>query len=170
MEYTLIRLPLFMDNNSSHLDSIRDQGEILTPINPDAPFVSIALRDVAEASAAILSNPNHHVNKTYALTSAPFTMNDMARAFAETLGKDVRCTRIDPGNAKNAMLGLGMPEWQVDGTLQLMHNIDTKDQIMSSQSMDFKTITGHDATTIQQWVTQAAQRISPSSSPQPQPS
>lgn len=172
INYTLIRLPLFMDNNMAHLGSIRDQGEILTPILPNASFVSIALQDVGEACAKILTHPKDHVNKVYSLMCSPFTMNDMARAFADEMGKEVRCVPIPDDTAKQGFMAMGVPEWQADGIMQLINNINTGDPVMSTERADFRYITGRDALTIQQWAVLQQQMLhqeQPQATPTPSP-
>ena len=70
--FTVLRLPLFIDNNWGNKDSIHSQGKIYGPARPDARFTPVAVSDIAESAAAILVNPAPHVGKTYRLTAPAF--------------------------------------------------------------------------------------------------
>eukprot|EP00301_Raphidiophrys_heterophryoidea_P011488 c17608_g1_i1.p1 GENE.c17608_g1_i1~~c17608_g1_i1.p1 ORF type:complete len:308 (+),score=118.86 c17608_g1_i1:45-926(+) len=150
--YTLLRLPLFMDNNFAHVQTIKSHATFYGPQDPQATYGAISVSDVGEAAGKILTQPENHVNKTYNLISAPFTIDDVATAFSETLGKEVKYVRVDYAAAKQAFIGMGFPEWQTEGVLELLQNIDNKEPIMSLHSDDFKHVTGRDPATINHWV------------------
>jgi len=151
--YTLLRLPLFIDNNWANKDSIKGQGKIYGPVNPDAKFTPIAVEDVGEAAAAVLANPGSHANKTYRLTTKAFSHNDLAKAFSHATGKQVDYVHVSYDDAKKAFLGLGFPEWQVDGILELYKDIDSQASYYG-ETADVKTLTGREPTTIDQWTQQ----------------
>lgn len=70
--------------------------------------------DVAEVAAAALSEEGHE-GKKYVLTGPKaVSYPEMAEALGSKLGKPVKYIDIDPAQAKQAMIGAGMPDWVAD--------------------------------------------------------
>lgn len=88
-------------------------GQIYGPADPTKPFSSAAIKDIADAAAAILANPTAHIGKTYNITSAPYTHAQLAAAFTASLGKPVTYIHVPYEGAKASFIGKGFPEWQV---------------------------------------------------------
>jgi len=153
VRYTILRLPLFLENNWGNLKSVKEDGKLYGPATPDASFTAIAVSDIGEASAIILANPSGHENKTYKLTNKLHTHTETARAFSEATGKTVDYIQVPYEGAKAAFMGHGLPEWQVDGILELFHHIDAGAPY-NREEPDFHNLTGHDPLTIQQWTLQ----------------
>jgi uncharacterized protein YbjT (DUF2867 family) len=150
--YTILRLPLFMDNHMSHCKSIKEEGTICTPQDPEAMYSPICVHDIGMAAAMICMHPEMHANKTYNLVTKCMSMNDMTRCFSKCLGKPVKYVRCDYPTAKKMFMDMGMPEWQTEGVLELFQAIDNRDPLMCMQNSDFKTITGRDPMTMEMWV------------------
>ena len=153
--FTLLRLPLFIDNNWGNQASIKGQGAIYGPVDPTAQYTSIAVSDAGEAAAVILTHPTHHVHKTYTLTTALYTHADLAAAFAAATGKAVAYVQVPYPAAREAILK-SLPEWQTDGVLELFKLIDTHNHAATLQTSDFKAIVGRDPLTITQWTAAVA--------------
>jgi uncharacterized protein YbjT (DUF2867 family) len=154
--YTILRLPLFIDNNWGHKGSISGQGVIYGPQKGDAPFTPITVADIGEAAAIILANPAPHANQTYSLTTKAYTNNQLATAFSLALNKEVKYVQVPYEAAKKSFMDAGYPEWQVDGILELSKLIDSDNKAINHESQDFKKITGRNPTTIAEWVGQVA--------------
>ena len=155
--YSIIRLPLFVDNNWLNKDSIVGQSTFYDPRDPTKKHTAVVVADVGKAAADILASPKKHANTTYKLVSPPFSMNDLAEAFSAALDKKVSVTTVPYDAAKEAFLGFGFPEWQVDGILELFHYIDEGSPITNEANTgDIATITGEKATTVQEWTKQVA--------------
>ena len=70
--------------------------------------------DVAEVAAKILTEDGH-AGKKYVLTGPKaVSYPEVADALAKKLGKSVKYIDIDPAQAKQAMIGAGMPDWVAD--------------------------------------------------------
>lgn len=151
LPFTLLRCPLFLDNLKLNADSIKREGKIYGPCRPDARFTPIAICDVAEAAACIVTNPSRHANKVYKLTTSPFCENDVARAFSTVLGKEIKYVQVPYDQFRSTLLSAGIEEWQADGILELKRDIDMGATYYQA-SPDFKAITGRDPTTLEQWV------------------
>jgi uncharacterized protein YbjT (DUF2867 family) len=154
--YTILRLPIFIDNNWGNKGSIQGQGVFYGPQKGDAPFTPIAVQDIGEAAAIILANPASHVNQTYNLTTKAYTNNQLATAFSLVLNKEVKYVQVPYEAAKKSFMDHGYPEWQVDGIMELFKLIDAENKAINHESADFKKITSRNPTTMQQWVAQVA--------------
>jgi uncharacterized protein YbjT (DUF2867 family) len=80
LDYAILRLPLFIDNNYAHVASIKDQSTFYDPRDPTKLHTPVAVADVGKAAADILADPSKHYGKTYKLVSPPFSSNEMAAA------------------------------------------------------------------------------------------
>ncbi len=135
--------------------TIAAQGTMYNPTDPDKPFTIIAVEDIGKASAAILVNPEKYANKTVTLVSDLRTYNDVAKAFSEALGKEIKYLRVPYEAAKKGMMGGGIPEWQAEGVIELSKLIDASSPALSSDRDLglYKQITGEDPTDLKKWVT-----------------
>lgn len=155
--YSIVRLPLFIDNNYANAESIKNASTFYDPRDVTKFHTPVAVVDVGKASADILANPKKHYGKTYTLVMPPFSISDLAKAFSKALDKQVLATTVPYDKAKEAFMGMGFPEWQVDGILQLFQFIDAGNAATLSQDLgDIQRITGEKATTLEEWVTQNA--------------
>ena len=152
--YAIVRLPFFVENLWGFKDSIVEQGAIFCPVDPDKPFTSVVVEDAGKAGATILVDPSKHAGKTYAIISDLFTYNDVARGFSEALGKEVKYNCIPYEAAKQALLGMGLPEWQVDGVLETYKLIDSG--MTETNTADYEKITGEKPTSLKTWIAKYA--------------
>lgn len=150
IKYTLLRLPLFTDNNWAQAGSIKADGKFYGPAQPDKKFSTVALSDVADCVAAIAAAPAAHEDKTYILCSPAYSHAELAAAFTASTGKDVEFVEVPDDAALESFKGLGMPEWQAKGVVELYNLINRDEGVFPAD--DVKTITGRDAVTIQDWV------------------
>ena len=151
--YTFLRLPLFVENYFAFKESIQKMSTIISPVDPTKPFTTVVVSDAGKAAAAILVDPSKHANRTYPIVSNRHTYNDVAKAFSEVLGKEVTITTNSYEEAKKFMMGLGLPEWQVNGVLELYKLIDSGSSSTNQATMSsFKDITGEEPTGLQDWV------------------
>lgn len=156
--YTLLRLPIFIDNLWGSKGSIASQGKIYGPADPAAPYTFVAVQDVGAAAANILtaSDRAKHANKTYQLTAPTTTETAVAAAFSKALGKQVDFVQVPFEAAKPAIVSAGLPEWQADGVLQLYKFINDRDPIASPVTHDIELLAGRPPTTAEQWVNSVA--------------
>jgi len=88
--YTFLRPSFFMQNmTGAHLEDIRDRNDIFLPAGR-APVSFIDTRDIGEAAAYILIQPELHHNKAYDLTGfEAITYHEAAHIFTEVLGRSI---------------------------------------------------------------------------------
>ena len=151
--YAFLRLPLFVDNNWGSKDTIQGQSTFYGPVSPDKPFTPVVVEDAGNAAAVILSDYTKHTNKTYSVVSDRYTHSDLAKAFTEALGREIKYVQVPYDAAKQAFLGKGYPEWQVDGILEIFKLIDNDSPVTNQADLSvYKTLTGEEPTSIKAWV------------------
>jgi uncharacterized protein YbjT (DUF2867 family) len=140
VSYTLIRLPMFMENVLGQMGSIQSDGKFYTPLASDAKYNCCSLADVGPAVAEIMTHPTYYAGKTLELRGELVSESEIAAAFGTAMGKEVSHVQVPYEAAKEAMMGMGMPEWQVDGVIELQKFIEAKDDVMCKSSGDMTAI------------------------------
>ncbi|GJP45649.1 hypothetical protein CLOM_g12813 [Closterium sp. NIES-68] len=153
LPFTIIRLPLFMENNYGFAESIKDASAIYSSYEPDKPFTAVSVDDVGEAAAKIFADTEAHKGKTYNLTGPSATAADIAHAFSGALGKAVSYNFVPYEASKNWLTHSGFPEWQADGVIELFKAINagavqTNDP---ANGKTLETILGHPPTSVNAW-------------------
>ena len=78
----------------------------------------IDIRDIGEVAAKVLTEDGHQ-GETYTLTGpATVSFNDVAAGLSKALGKEVSYVDVPLEASREAMLGMGLPEWMVGGYLE----------------------------------------------------
>ena len=155
--YTFLRLPLFVENYFGFKETIQKMSTIMVPVDPTKPYTPVVVGDAGKAAAAVLVDPSKHANKTYSIVSDRHTHNDVAKTFSEALGKEVTVTTNSYEDAKKFLMGVGLPEWQVDGILESYKLIDNGSPTTNQEDMSkIKNITGEDPTSLKGWVNAVA--------------
>ena len=153
--YTILRLPMFYENYFGFKDTIKGEGAIFWPADPSKKFCAAPVGDIGKAAAAILVNPAKHANKTYTIVSDHHSYGDLAAAIGEVLGKTVTYNRISYDAAKQAFLGMGLPEWQVGLFMEFVKLLDNEDPVICvTNATDYNLITGEHPTSLKAWVNQ----------------
>lgn len=118
--YTILRPNGFMQNILAYMaPSIREQGAFYAAMG-DAPTSLLDARDIATGVARILTSPNNHAGKTYELNGPEaVTHAELANRISRVAGRQVKYVDIPESAQRASMVGLGMPEWQVDALLDL---------------------------------------------------
>ena len=107
---------------------------------------------MAEAIAAILMNPAGHIGKVYQLTGArPATMPEIAAEYAEALQRPVRYVDLPLDVwASKELPTKGLPTHVAHhiSTMAVLHHDNRYDRWTD----DVRSITGHAATSVHDWV------------------
>jgi uncharacterized protein YbjT (DUF2867 family) len=78
------------------------------------------VRDIAEVTAKALTDPAHQLSQTYELNGPEAVTNaELAERISRVVGREVKYVDISEDEQRMAMLGMGMPTWQVDALLGL---------------------------------------------------
>lgn len=151
--YTVLRLPIFMENNLLHTHSIKKQSSFHTAVELNRPFDEVSVIDAGLAAACILASPKKHVCKTYTIISDRHTYEDVENAYSIALGREVKYVPITYKEAMSLMEGVGFPEWQAKGFIEIPQRInngsfDTSDNYANI----FEDITGKKPTKFTLWL------------------
>jgi uncharacterized protein YbjT (DUF2867 family) len=127
MSYTVVRIPILIDNYLSQLQSMSEYGIFYRPLPPNARRNSIAVSDVGAAVGTILLAPGNYADKTISL-NGPFTdCETAAAAFTAALNKPVIYEQVSYESYKETLLEAAMPEWQVNGILELFKMFERRE-------------------------------------------
>jgi hypothetical protein len=155
LHFTIVRLPLFLENYYGFAQSVRDNDAIRCAVDPAARYSPIAVTDVGEALAAIATDTSGaHLGATLSLAGASHTFAEVAAWLGDARGAAVRCERIGTDECRDALLGFGFQQWQADGVLELYDLISAGRYDFESAALE--ALLGHPPVSVQAWVTHAA--------------
>jgi uncharacterized protein YbjT (DUF2867 family) len=119
--YSVLRPNSFMQNVANfYAPTIRSQGVFYAALE-DAPISYIDVRDVGAFAARLLAGEPGQ-GRTYELNGPEaLTCNEIAVRLSRFTGRPVRYVNVPPAELKKSVIGVGMPQWQVDALLELQH-------------------------------------------------
>ncbi len=118
MCYTILRPNSFFQNMLWQAQSIAATGLFYLPMG-DARHSLVDVRDLAEATARVLSEDGHE-NREYDLTGPQsLSFFDVASTLSQELSKPVSYIPVSVEDAKAAMLENGMPGWDAHAVAEL---------------------------------------------------
>ena len=113
MPYTILKPHFFMQNTMMSAQTVASEGTVYMPIK-DGKIGMVDVRDIADVAVKALTEDGHE-GKTYTLTGpASISFHDVATGLSETLGKQVSYVNVPAEAAREAMIGMGLPEWVAD--------------------------------------------------------
>jgi len=158
INYTLVRLPIFVDNLMAAKGSIVGANSLYYPVKADSKFDTISVDDVGHFFACLLAGPDldKYANKTVNCTGPDVvTHAQIAQWFGESLKKDAKAIKfvtVSGDDAVKAMTGAGLPEWQAKGIVELYNLMDKGEPASSLVTDDFKNIVGHKSHSPSTWI------------------
>jgi uncharacterized protein YbjT (DUF2867 family) len=119
VSYTILRPNGFLQNIATYnAPSIRAQGAFYVAMG-DAKVSYLDVGDIAMVAVKALRGGAHE-GKIYELNGVEAISNaELARRISKVSGRTVKYVDIPESAQREAMLGLGMPEWQVTALLEL---------------------------------------------------
>lgn len=118
LSWTFLRPNSFMQNMLSNAWLIASERRIYSPI-VDAKVARIDARDVAAVAARVLIEEGHE-GKVYELSGPEaISEREAAEQLSTVLGRSIECVEVSFEDARRAMVGGGLPEWLVDGVIEL---------------------------------------------------
>lgn len=104
----------FMENHLADVPTLAAQGALYSPLPKNAPMAKIATCDVGDVAATYLL-AEWMGQKVHELRGPrDLTPTDSAELIGEGIGKPVSLVEITIAQAKEAMLGAGLPDFVVD--------------------------------------------------------
>ena len=114
LPYTILKPHFFMQNTMMAAQSVVSQGRLFMPFK-NGKLGMIDIQDIGEVAAKVLTSEGHQ-GKTYTLTGpASISFHDVAAGLAKALGREVKYVDVPLQAGRDAMIGMGFPEWVADG-------------------------------------------------------
>lgn len=148
--YSLLRPNAFMQNFVVYYGGmIRNQSSFYLP-DGDGRTSFVDVRDIAAVAAEVLTNPVTYENKAFEITG-PEALSDAeaAKIISTATGRAVTYHPIDESAAREAMLGAGMPAWNVAVLLSLSAFVRAGKAAAVSTTVH--EVTGHEPITFEQF-------------------
>jgi uncharacterized protein YbjT (DUF2867 family) len=107
MRTSVVRAAYYMSNWDASLSDARDRGVVDTFFPPDFVLPMVAPADLGAAAARLLTEEIEHTGIRYVEGPMPYSPEDVAGAFAQVLGREVRAVQTPRSAwiAKYASLG-----------------------------------------------------------------
>ncbi|KKL26952.1 hypothetical protein LCGC14_2390100 [marine sediment metagenome] len=164
LPYTILRPHNFMQNTFMAAQTVASDGAVYLPMK-EGKLGMIDLRDIVDVAAKVLTEAGHE-GKTYGLTGpASISYHDIAAGLSKALGKEVKYVDVPPEAAREAMVGMGLPEWIVGALNE--YNKAFSEGSGDFTTNDFEEITGHPARSYETFARDFAQAFSPAGAPAP---
>ncbi len=162
LPYTILRPHGFMQNTLMAAQTVASEGVVYMAVK-DAKMGIIDFRDIADVAAKVLTEAGHE-GKTYGLTGpASISYHDVAAGLSKALGKDVKYVDVPLEAAREAMVGMGLPERMADAMTE--YNKAFSEGFADFTTNDVKEITGHPARSYETFAHDFAQAFAPAPAP-----
>jgi uncharacterized protein YbjT (DUF2867 family) len=147
--YTFLRPGSFMQNFVNYYgETIRTEDAFYLPCG-NAREAFVDARDIADVASRALTSGDHEGKSYDLLGPEVLAYADAAAKLSAVLGREIRYVDIPEGEFKKAMLGVGLPEWYVDGLLSLYQYI--AQEKFPKRSTAIKDVTGRDPISFDQF-------------------
>ena len=124
LRYTILQPAAYMQNMLAAWNEIMSQGVYHVPYSIHAPMSLVDLEDVAEAAAAILTEPGH-AGAIYELTGAEtLTPSDVAGILSQKLRQPVRAEQITIEAWIDSAAASGMGAYPIDTLAKMFRYYD----------------------------------------------
>ncbi len=162
LPYTLLKPHNFMQNTLMLAQTVASDGAMYIPMK-EGKLGMIDVRDIVDVAAKVLAEDGHE-GKTYALTGpASISYHDVAAGLSKALGKEVKYVDVPPEAAREAMVGMGLPDWIVGALTE--YNKAFSEGSGDFTTNDFEEITGHPARSYETFASDFAQAFAPATAP-----
>ena len=162
LAYTILQPHFFMQNTLMAAGTVASEGAMYMPMK-DAKIGMIDVRDIVDVAAKVLAEDGHE-GKTYALTGpASISYHDVAAGLSKALGQEIKYVDVPPEAAREAMVGMGLPDWIVGALTE--YNKAFSEGSGDFTTNDFEEITGHPARSYETFASDFAQAFAPATAP-----
>ncbi|MHC5010854.1 MAG: NmrA family NAD(P)-binding protein [Planctomycetota bacterium] len=122
---TILRPGFFMENYLFQLDTIKAMGSIFMPTRGSATLPMIATADVADRAAEVITKPAPS-SPTIVPLHGPkdLSLDEAARIIAEHSGREIQHVQVEPAQARESMIAMGMSEGVADTMLEMYAAFD----------------------------------------------
>lgn len=157
MSYAILRPNGFLQNIVAfNAPSIRAEGAFYAAMG-DAKVSYLDIGDIAVVAVKALQG-RAHAGKTYELNGPePISNQELAKRISRVTGRTVNYVDIPESAQRQAMLGTGMPEWQVTALLELQQYYRQGGGAKTDNLL--QTLIERDPVTLDQYLTANAQQF-----------
>src|SRR5882724_11235918 len=154
LAFTFLRPNSFMQNFITYFQP--HDGTIYLPWgNGKASFVDT--RDIAAVAAEALTSDGHE-GKTYTLTGpAALGIAEVASILSDVASREINYVDVPESAARDGMLQAGLPQWQVDGLMEL--HAANKQNRWAAVTSDVEKVTGKPAISFAKFARDHAHRF-----------
>lgn len=154
LPWTVVKPTFYMQNTMLATQTIATDGVIHWDMG-DGRLSMIDARDIVDVAATVLTSSGHE-GKSYVLTGPEaISFHDVAAIFSKVLEKEVSYVSV-PGEAvRDAMVGMGFPEWVAEGFVELSEGF--RDGFANRTTDHVESLTGHPARSFENFARDYAQ-------------
>jgi uncharacterized protein YbjT (DUF2867 family) len=127
--WTILQPTFFMQNTMMTAQTVKDQGAIYFDWGEGRAGM-IDVRDIVDSALGVLTAVDDRFDGQSFVLTGP-----------EAIGKDVQYVRVPHYASKEALLGMGIPEWIVDGFVEL--SIGFENNFANTTTDGVETLAGH---------------------------
>jgi NAD(P)H dehydrogenase (quinone) len=143
LTFTFLRDNLYADFFGA---MVGEDGILRGPAG-DGRVAAVAIDDIADVAAAVLTDPQRHIGATYRLTGPEsLTLDDVAAALSTALDRPVSYHPETVEEAYHSRAAYDAPSWQVDAWVSTYTAI-AKGEV-AAVTDDVPRLTGHPATSL----------------------
>lgn len=92
--YTIVRLPLFMENVIDQLDTVSSKLEFFSPLPATASSHAASLKDIGDSIAAVMLDYRTYAGRTLVLNGTAVADSSYSEAFTAILGAPVKHVQV----------------------------------------------------------------------------
>lgn len=150
LEWTILKPTFYMQNTMMAAQSVKEQGAIYFDWG-DGKAGMIDVRDIIDSAVgAITATDGRFDGKTFVLTGpASIGFDKVAAGIGKAIGKEVKYVPVPHEAAKQAMVGMGLPEWIADGFIELGIGFENNFANMTTDGVE--TLAGHPPRSFEQF-------------------
>jgi uncharacterized protein YbjT (DUF2867 family) len=149
--YTFLRPSFFMQNlHTAHRLDIQKYNDIFIPAG-NAKVSFIDTRDIGEAAACILTEPDKHQNRGYSLTGPDaLTYEQASHLFTKVLGRTVTYSKPSMNKFRKEMIARGLPKGFVN-VMAILY-LTTRFGMAKKVTQNFEFLLGRKPTSLEQYI------------------
>ena len=143
-----------MQNTMMAAQTVASDGVVYMPFK-DGKIDMVDVRDVADVALKVLTEDGHEGREHTLTGPASISFHDVAAGLSKALGKEVQYVDVPLEAGREAMVGMGMPEWVADGYTELMEEFSKNWADLVSPAVE--KITGRPGRSYEQFARDFAQ-------------
>lgn len=150
LSWTILRPTFFMQNTLMTADSVKHQGAIYFDW-ADGRAGMIDVRDIVDSAIGVLrARDGRFDGRSFVLTGPEaIGFAEVADAIGQAIGEPVEYVPVSHEAAKEAFMGMGWPEWIVDGYNEL--SVGFENGFADTTTDNVRRLTGHEPIAFQQF-------------------